>query len=134
VPAGISAWRQRSKARDGTVGLVMEQLLQLFVTYGPLTLAGALGGVIRWWTARDSWRIAAGNVVAGAITGTYLGPAVSLMIKPVAEFTGMELQDARLLGAHLSGVLGVTLYSFFADIINARTAALKDQLKQEQPK
>lgn len=112
----------------------MEMLWGALVAYGPMVLAGALGGVIRWWSAKDGWRVGLGNVVAGAITGTYLGPAFFLAIKPVADLTGMETADARLLGAHLSGVLGVTLYAFFADLVTARTAALKATLNQEQPK
>lgn len=109
----------------------MEPLLALLVAYGPLTFAGAMGGVIHWASAREPWVWGLASVAMGAIIGTYFGPAFFTIIQPATDMTGMDPQDARLLGAHLCGVIGINLYAIPIDYVRARSAALRGTLKEQ---
>ncbi len=100
----------------------------------PLAIAGGFGGVIRWWSAKDSWRAGLVHVLIGAIIGRYFGPAFFTIVQPVADFSGMDPQDARVLGAHLCGVIGINLYAIPIDLFRARALAVKASLEKEPPK
>jgi len=109
----------------------MDFLLGVLQIYGPLALAGALGGFVRWWSAREPLQLGLGSVAVGAIIGTYFGPAFFTLIQGAADFSGMERQDARLLGAHLCGVVGINVYAFISDILRARAESLKASIGKE---
>lgn len=110
----------------------MEEALGAFGLYPPLMLAGGLGGVIRWWAAKDGWRFGVLSILAGAILGNYVGSGFFVLADQVARFSGMEQQAARLLGAHLSGVIGINLYAVPIDWIRARSLLVKASNDKEQ--
>lgn len=82
-------------------------------------LAGAAGGAVRWASAQSSWRQGIGHILAGAVAGTFLGPMVFSVIRPLADFSGMEVLDGQLLGANLAGVVGISLYAVPTDFLKA---------------
>lgn len=100
-------------------------LLLLRLPWLPLAFAGGLGGAIRWASMRADWRKGLGHVVAGAIIGTYFGPAIFPLVQPLADFSGMLPEDARLLGAHVAGAFGLNIYTIPADLIRGRALAIK---------
>ncbi len=111
----------------------MDLLINALQLYGPLALAGAFGGFIRWWSAREPLKLGLGSVAVGAIIGTYFGPAFFTLVQPAADFSGMDPQDARLLGAHLCGVIGINLYAIPADIVRARANSIKASIGKDTP-
>lgn len=113
----------------------MDQLLSVLQFYGPLTLAGALGGFVRWWSARETVKMGVVTVIIGAIAGTYWGGAFFTLIQGAADFSGMDPQDARLLGAHLVGAVGINIYAIPADIVRARAQTIKASIggKESSP-
>lgn len=110
-------------------------MIELFVLFPwlPLAIAGGFGGVIRWWAAKDGWRAGIFHVLAGAIIGRYFGPAFFQLVQPVADFSGMDPADARVLGAHLCGVIGINLYAIPTDLVRARAMAIKASMEKDRP-
>lgn len=84
-----------------------------------LILAGGLGGVIRWASLQSTWRHGIGHVLAGAIAGTYLSGLVFALLRPLADLSVIEPQDAQLLGAHIAGVIGINVYTIPADFVRS---------------
>jgi hypothetical protein len=94
-------------------------------------LAGAAGGAVRWASTQASLATGIGHMFAGATAGTFLGPMVFSIIKPLADFSGMEVLDGQLLGANLAGVLGITLYAVPNDFLKAWILRTKASIDKE---
>lgn len=110
----------------------MDQLLAAFASYAPLTIAGGFGGAIRWWSMQSSWRQGIGHVLAGMIAGTYLGGLVFRALQPLIDLSGMDPQDARLLGAHFAGAVGLNIYTVPVDFLRQWGRAVKASTDKEQ--
>lgn len=98
-----------------------------------MQIAGAMGGGIRWWSIGSSFRVGIGHVVAGAIIGTYLGPMIFPLLKPLADFSGILPQDAAALGAHIAGWLGLNIYTIPSDFLRGRALAVKASIGKDTP-
>jgi hypothetical protein len=93
--------------------------------------AGAAGGAVRWASTQAALTTGIGHILAGATAGTFLGPMVFPIIKPLADFSGMEVLDGQLLGANLAGVLGITLYAVPNDFLKAWILRTKASIDKE---
>lgn len=84
-----------------------------------IIMAGGLGGVIRWWSLGAHWKHGIGHIGAGAIAGTYLSGLVFALLRPLADLSIIQPQDAQLLGAHIAGVVGINVYTIPTDFLKA---------------
>lgn len=111
-------------------------MLDLLATLGifpPLILAGATGGGIRWYAVKDQLRDGLVHVLIGAIIGNYFGSAVIGLIDQVAgAVPALDPQALRLLGAHLCGFIGLSVYAFAFDWMRERSL-IKSVGKDQQP-
>lgn len=105
--------------------------------------AGAGGGAIRWWSITSKvpiWWLAPasyaslfGDCVTGAIAGTMLHGLGFAIVKPIADLTSMDPLDAKLLGAHIAGLLGLTLYTILWDGFATFRRVLKASMTEKEP-
>lgn len=111
----------------------MDPLLAALLPYILRALAGAAGGGVRWASTGASWRPGIGHVFAGAVAGTFLGGMVFSVIKPLADFSGMDPLDGQLLGANLAGMLGISLYAVPTDFLKAWTKSKASTPEEPKP-
>jgi hypothetical protein len=97
----------------------MDLIVPALLPYLLRALAGAAGGAVRWASTGSSWQQGLGHIFAGATAGTFLGPMVFSVIKPLADFSGMDPLDGQLLGANLAGTIGISLYAVPTDFLKA---------------
>lgn len=92
---------------------------------GRAAVAGALGGVVRWVTLRESWREGLMSLIVGAICASYLGPLVTPILEPViGHLTPMG--DSTGFSAFVVGVGGMSISGLLIDIFRARRHAGKE--------
>ena len=88
---------------------------------GRAAIAGALGGVVRWVTLRESWREGLMSLIVGSICASYLGPLVAPILEPMlGRITPMG--DNTGLTAFLVGIGGISISGLLIDIFRARRA------------
>lgn len=86
---------------------------------GKAALAGALGGLVRWITLRDSWKEGIPALALGAICAVYIGPVVEPFLE--APISGMAPEaDITALAAFLTGIGGIGVAGFIMDVIASR--------------
>ncbi len=95
-------------------------------------LAGAAGGAIRWWSAKSALTNGIAHLAIGAIAGFFLNGLMFAAIKPAVDWSGMSTFDGQLLGAHLAGVVGITLYAILPDLAMSWIRS-KASTKPEEP-
>ena len=93
-----------------------------------LALAGAAGGIVRWFTIRDRmWPDGIINIVVGMLCAVYLAPvAVPLLGQVVGNVVGDAEQLSGLSG-FLIGVGGLTVSGFIIDFWRTRKKILNDE-------
>ena len=91
----------------------------LFSDAGSAVLAGALGGLTRWLTLRDSWREGVTAVLVGAICALYLGPLVEPVLEPMIGKIAPG-EDASGFASFICGLAGISLAGLLIDVFNAR--------------
>lgn len=64
-------------------GKGLEVLTWLQSDHAGAALAGALGGLVRWVTLRESVREGLGSLLVGSVCALYLGPLVEPVLTPV---------------------------------------------------
>jgi len=96
----------------------------LFGERGQVVVAGALGGVVRWMTLRESWVDGLISVVVGAICATYLGPLVRPILAPVLGGLLIPEASQASFSGFMIGIGGITISGFVIDIWKARRRAL----------
>ena len=86
---------------------------------GKAALAGALGGVVRWITLRDSWKEGVPALAVGAICAVYIGPLVEPFLD--APISGLAPDaDTTALAAFLTGLGGIGIAGFLMDMVASR--------------
>jgi len=98
----------------------------LFTDKAQVTTAGALGGVVRWLSLRESWKNGFISVIVGGICALYLGPLAT----PVTDtFFGKVVLDPtsrETLSGFIVGVWGIALSGLLMDVLAARRKQLED--------
>ena len=95
----------------------------------PLIVAGALGGVVRWLTLRDSWQTGLISIVVGAICALFLSPLALPALVPMLGAIQIPPDSVSGLSGFLIGIGGVTVSGFILDILKFRVAFLKKKDK-----
>ena len=90
-----------------------------------LSIAGALGGVVRWLTLKQPPLDGLVSVIVGAICAVYLGPAIQPLLRPVVDFAGVDMEAAQVLGGFLVGIGGILVSGFIIDLWQLRRKLLK---------
>lgn len=98
-----------------------------------LVVAGALGGVVRWLTLKETWGDGLISVIVGSITAVYVGPAAFPILKPIIDLTGVEHEAAIGLSGFLIGLGGILVSGFVLDLWRARRKLLNHQDPGGQP-
>lgn len=96
-----------------------------------LIVAGALGGVVRWLTLKERWSDGLISVIVGAITAVYVGPAARPILRPLIDFTGIDLEAASSLMGFLIGIGGILVSGFFIDFWKLRQKMLREGKVEE---
>ena len=87
--------------------------------WGKAALAGALGGVVRWLTLRESWREGAVSLVVGGICAVYLGPIIEPLLEPSIGVIAPD-GDADGFSSFIVGLAGISLAGLLIDIVRGR--------------
>ncbi len=88
-------------------------------------IAGAAGGVVRWFTTREKmWPDGLINVVVGAICAVYLTPIVVPVIEPVVGKIVASPDQISGLSGVVIGIGGLSVSGFIMDLWRTRTARL----------
>ena len=85
--------------------------VSLFNAEGKLVVAGALGGVVRWLSLRETWQEGLVSIVVGAICAVYLTP---LFTPSLTAWSG--LPEAARLTAFMVGIGGIGVVGFVIDL------------------
>ena len=86
---------------------------------GKAALAGALGGIVRWITLRDSWKEGVPALVLGAICAVYIGPLIEPFLD--APISGVAPDaDTTALAAFVTGLGGIGIAGFLLDVLATR--------------
>ena len=86
---------------------------------GNAALAGALGGMVRWVTLRDSWKEGVPALLVGAVCAVYVAPFIEPIIGPAMSATAPDA-DVGALTAFLTGLGGIGIAGFILDLISSR--------------
>lgn len=98
-----------------------------------IALAGFAGGVTRWTIDQTPiWPKGLGTIVSGVLVAVFLFP----MGRPIAEWAvgqmSVEPSAGIMMGAYVTGLLGVMLPMFILDVFGARRRrALSDEGNSE---
>lgn len=92
----------------------------LFGTKAQVILSGALGGVVRWLTLKESVPAGIVSVIVGAICAVYLGPIVEPMLAPFVKVVLVEEQGRASFAGFILGMTGITVSGFVIDVMRAR--------------
>lgn len=92
---------------------------------GRMAVAGALGGIVRGLTLRESWSERVVSLLVGSICALYLGPIVSPIIEP---FIKVVAPSGDILGfsSFVVGLSGIT----FSRLLIAVVAARRKEIEQ----
>ena len=93
---------------------------------GKIVLAGALGGLVRWVTLRNSWTEGISSMVVGGICALYLGPLITPLLEPVIGSIAPD-GDAQGFASFVTGLGGISISGILIDIINTRRESLTDE-------
>ena len=96
----------------------------LFSDVGAGAVAGALGGIVRWLTLRESWREGAISIIVGSICAMYVGPLVAPLLEPTIGRIAPG-GDAAGFSAFLVGLGGISIASLVIETFSARRKALR---------
>lgn len=95
----------------------MDSFLLMLADKGSTILAGALGGVVRWITLKESMREGAASVICGAICAVYLGPLIQPAITPLLGTFVVEEASRSAFGGFILGLGGITVSGFVIDFL-----------------
>lgn len=98
-------------------GLAADFLRWLHSDAGSAALAGALGGLVRWITMRESWRAGLGTLLVGSICAIYLGPLAEPMLRPVVGAISAG-EDAAGFSSFVVGLGGIGIAGFVIETLN----------------
>lgn len=93
---------------------------------GRAAIAGALGGIVRWITLRESIAEAFGSLIVGAICAMYLSPLVEPILQPIIGPIAPNGDPAGF-AAFVVGLGGISLASFVIGTFTARTKRDDDE-------
>lgn len=99
---------------NGKGGPAADLLTWLQTEPGKMVIAGAMGGLVRWLTLRESWRDGLVSLVVGSICALYLGPLVRPMLEPVV---GKIAGDATGFSSFVVGLGGIGIAGFTIDTL-----------------
>jgi len=86
---------------------------------GRAALAGALGGIVRWVTLRESWRDGFLSLLVGSICAVYLGPLVQPILDPIIGKLAPG-GDAAGFASFCVGIGGMSISGLLIDVFRAR--------------
>lgn len=95
----------------------MDALIAMFADKGSTILAGALGGVVRWITLKETAREGVASVICGAICAVYLGPLIQPAITPLLGTFVVEEASRSAFGGFILGLGGITVSGFVIDFL-----------------
>lgn len=86
---------------------------------GRAALAGALGGLVRWITLRDSWKEGVPALILGGVAAVYLGPIVEPVLAQPVDGVAPKA-DTSALAAFITGLGGVGISGFVLDLVRLK--------------
>lgn len=95
----------------------MDWFVHMLADKGSTILAGALGGVVRWITLKESAKEGAASVICGAICAVYLGPLIQPAITPLLGTFVVEEASRSAFGGFILGLGGITVSGFVIDFL-----------------
>lgn len=95
----------------------------LFSDATSAAIAGALGGLVRWLTLRESFFEGLQALVVGSICAIYLGPLVEPILEPAIGKIAPD-NDPAGFASFVVGLSGISLAGFIIDLIKARRKQL----------
>lgn len=98
----------------------------------PLLIAGALGGVVRWLTLRDHWTDGLISILVGAICSLFLSPLALPALVPMLGAVQIPPESVSGLSGFLIGIGGITISSFFIEMLRLRTVVLKKKADDDE--
>jgi hypothetical protein len=101
-----------------------EFLSWIFSDLGKAAIAGALGGLVRWVTLKESKRDGFTSLVVGGICAIYLGPLVEPLLEPVLGKIAPD-GDAAGFSSFVVGLGGISIAGFILDVIRMRRSSLE---------
>jgi hypothetical protein len=78
--------------------------------------AGAMGGIVRWLSLKETWRGGLTSVIIGAISSLYLTPILEPFFDPI--FRGIIVDDTARIGftGFFIGFTGIGVLGFIIDM------------------
>lgn len=95
----------------------MDAFFLMLAEKGSTILAGALGGVVRWITLKETAKEGAASVICGAICAVYLGPLIQPAITPLLGTFVVEEASRSAFGGFILGLGGITVSGFVIDFL-----------------
>lgn len=87
---------------------------------GATAIAGALGGLVRWVTLRESVREGAAALLVGAVCAIYVAPLAVPILAPALGVLNLKPDQVDRLSPFLVGLGGVGTVGFIMDAMRAR--------------
>lgn len=121
------SWRtcQRSGHTGGSA--VGDFLAWLVGEKGQLAVAGALGGLVRWLSLRESRRDGLISVIVGAICALYLGPVAVPVIEQLIGRIVIEPASRAGLSGFIIGLGGIVATGVVLDVWHAWRRRLRGE-------
>lgn len=101
-------------------------LTAVFGAKGPVVLAGALGGLVRWLTLRSHPLDGIIAIVVGAIAAGYLGPLAEPAMDALLGGVIVEESSRASFGGFIIGLGGVSITGFVMDFWRAKRGDKRD--------
>lgn len=88
---------------------------------GSTVLAGALGGVVRWITLKESWKEGASSIIVGGIGSLYLTPLVNPAMSSIIGSFVVDEANRLTFSGFIVGLGGIAFTGFVIDFIKGWT-------------
>lgn len=86
---------------------------------GQAAVAGALGGLVRWFSLRENWRDGVLTTIIGAICAVYLGPLAVPALEPLVGKLIIDPERQAGFSGFMIGLGGVAVAGFVIDVWKA---------------
>ena len=87
---------------------------------GQLVIAGAMGGVVRWLTLRESWQEGVVSLAVGGIMALYVGPVAIPLVGPMLSTIVVDHDSVAGFSGLMVGLSGMTVARWLMDVWSGR--------------
>lgn len=84
------------------------------------SVAGVLGGTVRWMTLRSDWKTGMIGLAVGGISSIYLSPLVRPMLSPLLNMVTDDYNQSVGFTGFIVGLGGITITGLVMDMISSR--------------